>query len=378
MKGGVLVAASLTNVSGEDNQSRGVVYPVGTRLLLFTVRVTLIRLITGSPHQQPALLQDVTDGDIPNNLNRGQYFNFLCKTNWYLTPIKKWLWLWSHSMTTFFNLPVRKVACSSAKDSDWKALFTQIWCDYTTILLQLLPRIKENEVITTDCTGLICPVFTSYHTCFTLFKIHVKIVLDAFTVLGPASRYMSGLWGYWCWDVHWDSWAKVFCHFQRPECKLKRTHLQSEAWSSRTICQWQWGQLGQWFLLNLPFKHGTAAEPLPTLRTLTCFIHPAGFGTLLVYVIYLFFYNFYIMHLKSFNVLSVLAGIQIEQCMKIKGWKGCSKLQKIKLCSNLEKQIENFLTSSITRIPQRTKLSTASKAKLWDDWHGWRETKRWR
>lgn len=26
-----------------------------------------------------------------------------------------------------------------------------------------------------------------------------------------------------------------------------------------------------------------------------------------------------------------------------------------------------YLTSSITRIPQRTKLSTASKAKLWDD-----------
>lgn len=35
-----------------------------------------------------------------------------------------------------------------------------------------------------------------------------------------------------------------------------------------------------------------------------------------------------------------------------------------------------YLTSSITRIPQRTKLSTASKAKLWDDWQGWEERKR--
>lgn len=79
------LAALLTNGSGEGSPSRGVAYPVGMGLLLFTVRVTLIWLVTGSPHQPPVPLQHVTDGNIPNKLNREQYFNFLCKTNWYLT-----------------------------------------------------------------------------------------------------------------------------------------------------------------------------------------------------------------------------------------------------------------------------------------------------
>lgn len=122
-------------------QQRCAMYLVGMQLLLFTVRVTLIRVIAGGPHQHPVLLPDVTNGNIPNNLNREQYFNFLCKTNRRLTsnnlcnsPVIKLQWV-----ENFFNL-------FSAGDSNWiRPFLTSVMWLYSTNLLQLLPWSKRKE-----------------------------------------------------------------------------------------------------------------------------------------------------------------------------------------------------------------------------------------
>lgn len=67
---------SSNNVFVEDKTAEQK-YLVRMQLLLFTVRVTLIRVVTGGPHQHPILLPDVTNRNIPLNLGRQQYLN-LC------------------------------------------------------------------------------------------------------------------------------------------------------------------------------------------------------------------------------------------------------------------------------------------------------------
>lgn len=150
------------------------VYPVWMRLLLFTVGVTFIGLITGSPREQPVLLQDITYGNVLHSLNREQYVNFLRKTDWYQTPISfqsKCLCFWSYSMITFFDLAVRKVVCFSA--NDWKALFTQIWRDYRSdFALTATHDQRERKVNTADCTEWLCPVLIKLRAKFLSYIFH--------------------------------------------------------------------------------------------------------------------------------------------------------------------------------------------------------------
>lgn len=163
-------------------QQRFAVDLVGMLLLLFTVRVTLIRVITGGPLQHPVLIPDVTNGNTSSNLNRKQYFNlsffakqtgFFWKSNldseansspWvYLSSgrssycqlhLAQLLWQkmfmvavsYSTCLLRKLKLVENLFSLVSAGDSDWICPFlTSLLRLYSTILLQLLPWSKRME-----------------------------------------------------------------------------------------------------------------------------------------------------------------------------------------------------------------------------------------
>lgn len=45
-------------------------YLVGTQVLLLTVRVAVIRVVSGGPGQSALLLPEITDRNVPGNLHR--------------------------------------------------------------------------------------------------------------------------------------------------------------------------------------------------------------------------------------------------------------------------------------------------------------------
>ena len=87
----------VTSVKRLEGASSATFYPVRTQILLFTVRVAVIRAVSGGPRQGPLLFPEITGGNVLGNLKRMESRTESCMSDCnsfyllrpYVTELKK-------------------------------------------------------------------------------------------------------------------------------------------------------------------------------------------------------------------------------------------------------------------------------------------------